>query len=107
MKATADGTVIAVTSLSQTNEWDPMCSSWNSRKEQTELLRTPGKAIKLHEKLSSPSRKRNASPTESIERHEEKLAKAQEAMEKACDALNGKEMSNGKTLFVGRAQKKA
>jgi len=30
-----------------------------------------------------------------------------EMAEKACDALNGKEMSNGKTLFVGRAQKKA
>ena len=30
-----------------------------------------------------------------------------EQAEKACDALNGKEMSNGKTLFVGRAQKKA
>ena len=30
-----------------------------------------------------------------------------EMAEKACDALNGKEMANGKTLFVGRAQKKA
>ena len=85
VKTTADGTVIAVTSSSQTNEWDPMCSSWNSQTEQTELLRTPGKAIKLHEKLSSPSRKRNASPTESIKRHEEKLAKAQEAREKLLE----------------------
>jgi polyadenylate-binding protein len=30
-----------------------------------------------------------------------------EMAEKACDDLNGKELSNGKTLFVGRAQKKA
>jgi len=30
-----------------------------------------------------------------------------EQAEKACEALNGKEMSNGKNLFVGRAQKKA
>jgi polyadenylate-binding protein len=30
-----------------------------------------------------------------------------EMAEKACEALNGKEMSSGKTLFVGRAQKKA
>lgn len=30
-----------------------------------------------------------------------------EMAEQACDELNGKEMSNGKTLYVGRAQKKA
>lgn len=30
-----------------------------------------------------------------------------ECAEKACEELNTKEMSNGKTLFVGRAQKKA
>lgn len=30
-----------------------------------------------------------------------------EQAEKACDELNAKEMSNGKTLYVGRAQKKA
>jgi len=30
-----------------------------------------------------------------------------EQAEKACEELNGKEMSNGKLLFVGRAQKKA
>lgn len=90
VKTTADGTVIAVTASSQTIEdWlDPMCSSWNSQtgdSQTTEMLRTPGKAIQLHEKLSSPSRKRNSSPTESIKRHEEKLEKAREAREKILE----------------------
>ncbi|CAG2113117.1 unnamed protein product, partial [Medioppia subpectinata] len=80
VKTTADGTVYAVTAAVQTTDaWDPMSGSMS---ESADSLRTPGRALKIHEKLSSPSRKRNASPTESIKKHEEKLAKAQEAREK-------------------------
>lgn len=89
VKTTADGTVIAVTASSQTSDdWQSMVGSWSGSTlaDSTELLRTPGKAIELHEKLSSPSRKRrNASPTESIKRHEEKLAKAQEQRERLLE----------------------
>jgi hypothetical protein len=55
-------------------------SSWPSNHKESELLRTPGRALQMHEKLSSPSRKRSIS--ESFRIHEEKLAKAQEAREK-------------------------
>ncbi|CAL1531856.1 unnamed protein product [Lymnaea stagnalis] len=49
--------------------------SWGDLVEAEEA-RTPGHGVHMHEKLSSPSRKR--SPTESRRRHEEKQAKAQE-----------------------------
>ncbi|KAK3743773.1 hypothetical protein RRG08_043505 [Elysia crispata] len=54
-------------------------ASWGDMVEAEET-RTPGHGVHMHEKLSSPSRKR--SPTESRRRHEEKQAKAQEQREK-------------------------
>lgn len=54
-------------------------ASWGDLVEAEET-RTPGHGVHMHEKLSSPSRKR--SPTESRRRHEEKQAKAQEQREK-------------------------
>ncbi|KAL8602246.1 hypothetical protein ACOMHN_022759 [Nucella lapillus] len=53
--------------------------SWGEMVDEAET-RTPGHGVHMHEKLSSPSRKR--SPTESRRRHEEKQAKAQEQREK-------------------------
>ncbi|XP_025077165.1 LOW QUALITY PROTEIN: S phase cyclin A-associated protein in the endoplasmic reticulum-like [Pomacea canaliculata] len=53
--------------------------SWGELVEEAEA-RTPGHGVHMHEKLSSPSRKR--SPTESRRRHEEKQAKAQELRER-------------------------
>ncbi|KAK7501611.1 hypothetical protein BaRGS_00007042, partial [Batillaria attramentaria] len=53
--------------------------SWGELVDEAEA-RTPGHGVHMHEKLSSPSRKR--SPTESKRRHEEKQAKAQELREK-------------------------
>jgi len=53
--------------------------SWGEIVEEAEA-RTPGHGVHMHEKLSSPSRKR--SPTESRRRHEAKQAKAQELRER-------------------------
>ncbi|XP_078316158.1 S phase cyclin A-associated protein in the endoplasmic reticulum-like isoform X2 [Crassostrea virginica] len=74
-------------------DWDAICAqyeaqsdseknkSWGEMVEDEEQeVRTPGKAVHMHEKLSSPSRKR--SPTESRKRHEQKQAKARELREK-------------------------
>ncbi|XP_012935798.1 S phase cyclin A-associated protein in the endoplasmic reticulum [Aplysia californica] len=54
--------------------------SWGDLVVEADDARTPGHGVHMHEKLSSPSRKR--SPTESRRRHEEKQAKAQELREK-------------------------
>lgn len=97
VKTNSDGTVIAVTAASQTvsswPDWDQidprMCATWPAPNQaESELLRTPGRALKIHEKLSSPSRKRSLS--ESIKRHNEKLAKAQEMREKLLEEKAGK-----------------
>ncbi|XP_076101540.1 S phase cyclin A-associated protein in the endoplasmic reticulum-like isoform X1 [Mytilus galloprovincialis] len=77
----------------QTLDWDAMVALYEEEKasgvnkswgelveDDEEEVRTPGHAVHMHEKLSSPSRKR--SPTESKKRHEEKQAKAQEQREK-------------------------
>ncbi len=102
IKTTADGTVIAVTAASQTNDdWEPlapgMCSSWSNQTD-TDLLRTPGRALQMHEKFSSPSRKRSLS--ESIKRSEEKLAKAQEAREKFLEKKAQKFKGIVKKVFI-------
>lgn len=58
--------------------------SWGDRMDEIEAdLRLPGHALHMHEKLSSPSRKRSLS--ESIRRHEEKQAKAQEQRERLLE----------------------
>lgn len=74
-------------------DWDTICAqyeaqsdseknkSWGDMVEEDEQeVRTPGHAVHMHEKLSSPSRKR--SPTESRKRHEQKQAKARQLREK-------------------------
>ncbi|XP_060557180.1 S phase cyclin A-associated protein in the endoplasmic reticulum-like isoform X3 [Ruditapes philippinarum] len=74
-----------------TLDWDAMVAEYDAAersgqsKDWGEMVdeadtRTPGHAVHMHEKLSSPSRKR--SPTESKKRHEEKQAKAQELRDK-------------------------
>ncbi|KAG1687950.1 S phase cyclin A-associated protein in the endoplasmic reticulum [Nymphon striatum] len=50
--------------------------------EQSEM-RQPGRALQMHEKLSSPSRKRSVKETR--QRHEEKQAKAQEQRERILE----------------------
>ncbi|XP_064608297.1 S phase cyclin A-associated protein in the endoplasmic reticulum-like isoform X2 [Liolophura sinensis] len=57
-------------------------TSWGDivEREEAESGRTPGHGVHMHEKLSSPSRKRSL--TESRKRHEAKQAKAQELREK-------------------------
>ncbi|XP_059161498.1 S phase cyclin A-associated protein in the endoplasmic reticulum-like isoform X2 [Physella acuta] len=68
-------------------DWDSLVAVHEAEMKQSSMLswgelveaeeaRTPGHGVHMHEKLSSPSRKR--SPTESRRRHEEKQAKAQE-----------------------------
>ncbi|XP_064618910.1 S phase cyclin A-associated protein in the endoplasmic reticulum-like isoform X2 [Lineus longissimus] len=74
-------------------DWDSMLAQYDAEAEQRESLnwgemveieegseRTPGHSVHMHEKLSSPSRKR--SPGESRKRHEEKQQKAQELRER-------------------------
>lgn len=67
-------------------DWDSMVAAcedpdgrksknWGDIVDEAEA-RTPGHGVHMHEKLSSPSRKR--SPTERKKRHEQKQAKAQE-----------------------------
>ncbi|XP_041368971.1 S phase cyclin A-associated protein in the endoplasmic reticulum-like [Gigantopelta aegis] len=67
------------TLVAQYDEKDSAKKSWGEQVEEAEA-RTPGHGFHMHEKLSSPSRKR--SPTESRRRHEEKQAKAQELRKK-------------------------
>ncbi|XP_023932135.1 S phase cyclin A-associated protein in the endoplasmic reticulum-like isoform X1 [Lingula anatina] len=68
-------------------------ASWGDLVEEAET-RTPGRSVHMHEKLSSPSRKRSA--VESKKRHDEKQAKAQELREKLLQekAERLKELSN-------------
>ncbi|KAG0418407.1 hypothetical protein HPB47_004872, partial [Ixodes persulcatus] len=56
--------------------------SWGEQMDCLEdlELRTPGRALQMHEKLSSASRKRPLSET--LQRHQEKQAKAQEQRER-------------------------
>lgn len=58
--------------------------SWGDQMDHLDMeLRPPGRALQMHEKLSSPYRKRSIS--ESIRRHEEKQLKAQEKREKLLE----------------------
>eukprot|EP00057_Strongylocentrotus_purpuratus_P011849 XP_011666323.1 PREDICTED: S phase cyclin A-associated protein in the endoplasmic reticulum [Strongylocentrotus purpuratus] len=62
-------------------------ASWNELvniAENVELARTPGYALHMHEKLSSPSRKRTRE--ESQKRHEERQRKAQSKREQLSEA---------------------
>ncbi|BFZ01533.1 hypothetical protein BsWGS_04572 [Bradybaena similaris] len=79
------------TSQTVITDWDSLVAFHEAEMKQSssmswgdlvdaEEARTPGHGVHMHEKLSSPSRKR--SPTESRRRHEEKQAKAQELREK-------------------------
>ncbi|XP_056020838.1 S phase cyclin A-associated protein in the endoplasmic reticulum-like isoform X2 [Ostrea edulis] len=86
-------TMSSLESSQPSMDWDTLCAqyeaqsdseknkSWGEMVEEDEQeARTPGHAVHMHEKLSSPSRKR--SPTESRKRHEQKQAKARELREK-------------------------
>lgn len=67
--------------------WEEMCSqydkehesgigfNWGEMMEITESVRMPGRALEMHQKLSSPSRKKSRS--ESVKRSEEKMARAE------------------------------
>ncbi|XP_077988787.1 S phase cyclin A-associated protein in the endoplasmic reticulum-like [Glandiceps talaboti] len=72
--------------LSQRLDWTDIVEQYDSRDtaswaDMVEVEeRTPGHALHMHEKLSSPSRKRTRA--ESQRRHEEKQAKAQQLREK-------------------------
>jgi len=102
IKTTPDGTVVAavqVTAAQQTqtcDEWADydlrMCATWPNddahESGSSSVMRPPGRACQMHEKLSSPSRKRSIS--ESIKRHEEKCAKAREVREKLLEEKKGK-----------------
>lgn len=58
--------------------------SWGEQMDRLDMeLRTPGRALQMHEKLSSPFRKRSLSET--IRRHEEKQLKAQEQRERLLE----------------------
>ncbi|XP_069138019.1 S phase cyclin A-associated protein in the endoplasmic reticulum-like isoform X2 [Argopecten irradians] len=83
-------TMSSLEASGQTLDWDTLCAqyddadgkpklSWGEMVDEAEK-RTPGHGVHMHEKLSSPSRRR--SPTESRKRHEEKQAKARELREK-------------------------
>ncbi|XP_060063771.1 S phase cyclin A-associated protein in the endoplasmic reticulum-like [Ylistrum balloti] len=83
-------TMSSLEASGQTLDWDTLCAqyedaegkpkrSWGEIVDEAET-RTPGHGVHMHEKLSSPSRRR--SPTESRKRHEEKQAKARELREK-------------------------
>lgn len=45
--------------------------NWGEMMEITESVRMPGRALEMHQKLSSPSRKKSRS--ESVKRSEEKM----------------------------------
>ncbi|KAL3866999.1 hypothetical protein ACJMK2_044240 [Sinanodonta woodiana] len=87
-------TVGSLDASQQVLDWDAMVAAYDAeeaageRKDWGEMVeeadvRTPGHGVHMHEKLSSPSRRRpTKSPTESMKRHEEKQAKAQEQRER-------------------------
>ncbi|KAK3584862.1 hypothetical protein CHS0354_027613 [Potamilus streckersoni] len=87
-------TVGSLDASQQVLDWDAMVAAYDAeeaageKKDWGEMVeeadvRTPGHGVHMHEKLSSPSRRRpTKSPTESMKRHEEKQAKAQEQRER-------------------------
>ncbi|XP_014673059.1 PREDICTED: S phase cyclin A-associated protein in the endoplasmic reticulum-like [Priapulus caudatus] len=91
-----------VESTEPSQDWNTIVTQYESRVEEhmswgdiveASESRLPGRALQIHEKLSSPSRKRSL--TESIRRHKEKQAKALELREKLMEdkALHLKELS--------------
>ncbi|XP_033749375.1 S phase cyclin A-associated protein in the endoplasmic reticulum-like isoform X2 [Pecten maximus] len=83
-------TMSSLEASGQALDWDTLCAQYDDAEGKPKLswgeivdeaeTRTPGHGVHMHEKLSSPSRRR--SPTESRKRHEEKQAKARELREK-------------------------
>ncbi|XP_021362165.1 S phase cyclin A-associated protein in the endoplasmic reticulum-like isoform X2 [Mizuhopecten yessoensis] len=83
-------TMSSLEASGQTLDWDILCAQYDEAEGKPKMswgeivddaeTRTPGHGVHMHEKLSSPSRRR--SPTESRKRHEEKQAKARELREK-------------------------
>lgn len=78
---------ISLDEFGQVSSWDEICAqydrdydscqkfSWGDRMEMSDSVRMPGRALEMHQKLSSPSRTKSRS--ESVKRSEERMARAE------------------------------